>query len=224
MQRHFSMYRSLWLLDHLLYYVSRSSCDTCVISVNMKNQQLYLALFYCFYKWTGQREDKRHTGGILKDKTLWEAVVRRWYSMWQTPGTHATSTFHAAHSLDAGLPQCPCLPPSTALCARIISQQRRRCRWSHPSEGSPPPLSPITLFPSLPACSCLSTLAACILSLFSPWRGDTKRHLPGRDKPILKMPKREPDAPHLFFPLFPSSFSLSLTPRESWAEAGFKHH
>lgn len=104
-----------------------------------------------------------------------------WYSMWQTPGTHASSTFHAAHSPDAGLPRCPCPPPSTALCARIISQQRRRRRWSHPSEGS--------LFLSPSACSCLSSLAACILSLLTPRRGDTKRHLPGRDKPILGMPR-----------------------------------
>lgn len=113
-----------------------------------------------------------------------------WYSMWQTPGTHASSTFHAAHSPDAGLPRCPCPPPGAALCARIISQQRRRRRWSHPSEGSPPPpSSSISLFLSPSACSCLSTLAAFILSLFSPRRGDTKRHLPGRDKPILEMPR-----------------------------------
>lgn len=83
--------------------------------------------------------------------------------------------------LTLGSPRCPCPPPSTALCARIISRQRRRRRWSHPSEGS--------LFLSPSACSCLSSLAACILSLFSPRRGDTKRHLPGRDKPILEMPR-----------------------------------
>lgn len=52
------------------------------------------------------------------------------------------------------------------------------------------------------ACSCPSALAAFILSLFSPWRGDTKRHLPGRDKPILKMlgGGGGPDAPRLSFP------------------------
>lgn len=110
--------------------------------------------------------------------------------MWQTPGTHASSTFHAAHSPDAGLPRCPCPPPNIALCAHIISQQRRRRRWSHPSEDSPPPPSSISLFSlTLSACSCLSTLTACILSLFSPRCGDTKRHLPGRDKPILEMPR-----------------------------------
>lgn len=136
-------------------------------------------------------------------------VAGWWYSMWQTPGTHASSTFHAAHSPDAGLPRCPCPPPSTALCARIISQQRRRRRWSHPSEGSPPPPSSISLFLSPSACSCLSALAAFILSLFSPRRGDTKRHLPGRDKPILEMPRGNltlPASPSLHLPL-----SLSLS-------------
>jgi len=108
-------------------------------------------------------------------------VAGCWYSLWQTPGTHASYTFHAAHSPNAGLPRYPCPPPSTALCARIISQQRRRRRWSYPCEGS--------LFLSPSACSCLCSLAACILSLFSPRRGDTKRHLPGRDKPIFEMPR-----------------------------------
>lgn len=106
--------------------------------------------------------------------------------MWQTPGTHASSTFHGPHSLDAGLPQCPCPPPSAALCARIISQQRRRCRWSHPREGSHPPSPPSTLYHSFShsACPCLSTRAACILSFFSSRHSNTKRHLSGRDKPI----------------------------------------
>lgn len=125
--------------------------------------------------------------------------------MWQPPGTHASSTFHAAHSPDAGLPQCPCPPSSIALCARIISQQRRRRRWSHPSEGSLPP-SPSILYLSFSLTLCLflslSTLAAFILSR----RGDTKRHLPGRDKPILEMPRGNltlPASPslHLSLPL-----------------------
>lgn len=123
-----------------------------------------------------------------------------WYSMWQTPGKHASSTFHAAHSPDAGLPWCPCPLPSTALCARIISLQRRRRRWSHPSEGSVlHPHHPLSLFFLSPsACSRLTTLAACILSLIRPQRGDTKRHLPGRDKPILEMPRG-----NLTLPTFP---------------------
>lgn len=75
-------------------------------------------------------------------------------------------------------PGAPALLPAPALCARIISEQRRRRRWSNPCEGS------LFLPPPLPV-RCLSSLAACILCLFSPRRGDTKRHLPGRDKPIF---------------------------------------
>lgn len=54
-------------------------------------------------------------GGIFGP--LW-ATQGCWYSMWQTPGTHASSTFHASHSLDAGHPlvhqpssQCPFVRP-----------------------------------------------------------------------------------------------------------------
>lgn len=119
--------------------------------------------------------------------------------MWQTPGTHATSTFHAAHSPDARIPRRPCSPSGTALCTRIISQQRRRRRWSHPSGGLPPPPPPhpssITLLSST-CCLFLCLLAACILSSFIPQHGDTKRHLPGRDKPILEMPKGGNLMPH----------------------------
>lgn len=100
-------------------------------------------------------ERQEATGGSCGD--VWR-VVEWWYSMWQTPGTHASSTFHAAQSPDAGL-ACPSPPPRTALCARIISKQWGRRRWSHPREGSPPPPSSISL--------CLSP-SACILSLFSP--------------------------------------------------------
>lgn len=109
-----------------------------------------------------------------------------WYSMWQTPGTHATSTFHAAHSPDAALTPCPCPPLGTALCAHIISEQRRRHRWSHLSEGSAPPSALYHAF-SLAGCLFLCLLAACILSGFSPQHGDTMRHLRGGDKPISEM-------------------------------------
>lgn len=53
----------------------------------------------------GHREDKE---GGRRYPERQEAVVGMfggwWYSMWQTPGTHASSTFHAAQSPDAGLP------------------------------------------------------------------------------------------------------------------------
>lgn len=129
-----------------------------------------MTLFKC-YLWEtsemGRRRTRRGNGGISRDKRPWKEVLGRWYSMWQTPGTHASSTFHGAHSLDAGLPRCPCPPPSSALCARIISQQRRRCRWSHPREGSHIPLHPpssIMVFLSL--CLSLSFHPGCLHPLF----------------------------------------------------------
>lgn len=97
----------------------------------------------CLCEWRYPERHEAMGGGCGEGGGGW------WYSMWQTPGTHASSTFHAAHSPDAGLPQCPCPPPATALCARIISQQRRRRRWSHPSEGSHPLLPPSILYLSL---------------------------------------------------------------------------
>lgn len=150
-----------------------------------------------------------------------------WYSMWQTPGTHASSTFHAAHSPDAGLPRCPCPPPGTALCA-LHNLPAKEATQVVPSQRgltsslllTPP--SSISLFLSLSACSCLSTLVAFILSIFSPRRGDTKRHLPGRDKPILEMPRGNltlPASPPLHL-----SPCLTLSPREGCAALGFKHH
>ena len=60
------------------------------------------------------------------------------------------------------------------------------------------------------ASSCPSTLAVFILSLFSPLHGDTKRHLPGRDKPILVMARGEPDATRLSCP--PLSLSCAFLP------------
>ncbi|MEQ2186107.1 hypothetical protein GOODEAATRI_025208 [Goodea atripinnis] len=84
------------------------------------------------------------------------------------------------------LTPCPCPSLCTALCARIISEQRRRRRWSHLSEGSPPPSILYHAF-SLTGCLFLCLLAACILSFFSPQHGDTMRHLRGGDKPISEM-------------------------------------
>lgn len=135
--------------------------------------------------------------------------------MWQTPGTHASSTFHAAHSADAGL-----LPSSQHPFVRPhnLPAKWRRRRWSHPWEGSAAP-HPLYL-----ASSCLPTLTASILSFFSPQRGDTKRHLPGRDKPISEMQRGGgPDATRLSFP---SSSPLlpSFSHGESHAALGFKHH
>lgn len=69
-------------------------------------------------------------------------------------------------------------------------------------------LSLFFFFSSPSACSCLSTPVAFILSLLSLRHGNTKRHLPGRDKPILEMLRGKPDA--LASPSLHLSLSLSL--------------
>lgn len=129
-------------------------------------------------------------------------VAGSWYSMWQTPGTHASSTFHAAHLSDAGLPPVP-LPSSQHRFVCPHNLPAKKATQVVPSQWGLTSPSILHL-----ACSCPSTLAAFILSLFTPWRGDTKRHLPGRDKPILAMPRGEPDATRLSFPFIslPSPF------------------
>lgn len=112
-----------------------------------------------------------------------------------------------------------CPPPSTPLCARIISHQN-----GGDAGGPIPGRAQLPPHPLYLASSCLPTLTASILSLFSPQRGDTKRPLPGRDKPISEMQRGgEPDATRLSFP---SSFPLlpSFSHGESHAALGFKHH
>lgn len=90
-----------------------------------------------------------------------------WYSMWQ--GTHASSTFHASHSPDAGHPSVR-QPSSQRRFVRShnlpAKKKGRRRRWSGPGEGSPPPPSSLSC---LSLCSYLGCLHPLPLQLLAWW-------------------------------------------------------
>lgn len=138
----------------------------------MNKLQPHLMPFYLYgrgVKW-GLRTT-RGDRGILRDKSLREAVMGRcgggwrgwWYSMWQTPGTHASSTFHAAHSLDAGLPPVP-LPSSQHrfVCPHNLPAKEGDAGGPIPAKARlpslPHPLHPLSLFCALTLCSVLASL------------------------------------------------------------------
>lgn len=104
-------------------------------------------------------------------------------------------------------PRCASPHPSAALYARIISQQKKKKKKGDDAGGPVLGKAQLPLHPLCPASPCASTLAAFTLSLFSRWRGDTKRHPLGRDKPILEM-LGGPDANPPFLPFFTPSSPL----------------
>lgn len=186
--------------------------------------QLFLLLFLTMCKSSGKRgRPEGLGGGEASRRSGGRGFVVQYVAdpLAHTPPSLCTLlTFQTPHSLTPQ-PGRPCPASRMAfVCPHNLSPQRGQRRWSHPSECSTPPSALLLL---LLACSCPSTPAAFILSLFTPWRGDTKRHLAGRDKPILGMP----DATRL--PPFFLFFSLSLSPTslpgsQDVLRWGFKHH
>lgn len=107
---------------------------------------------------------------------------------------------HPWHTCHLHFPRCSlswCLSPNTPV--PLLSSQHRFVRpYNLPAKDTTQvvpskwrftsPLHPLSSFSQ--TCGLfLCLLAACILSFLIPQHCDTKRHLPGRDKPILEMPK-----------------------------------